>query len=909
MLMVKRGVILLLALFTGWLANSQNSSTSRASQLDIEAYFERGLEYKEASYTDSAKVFFLRVLEELGGKEQNRSPIVLATRLHLAEIIMREEEDFSSKELLDIIKLGKEEQEWELVAHAHVLLAMVHETLGQLEKCEHHLDQALLLINKHQVTTIYPRYAIGRSSYFRIFKISQDSALFYAQEALRTSPDQPSGARADAYFLLGSLQPESSAKKIEFLGKSADVHLQLRNYYGHAIMLVNITKQFIRQQQFAKAKIFSDSTFQILEPLSTENYDYYATTAYAAKMRVEIYKAWGQSDSAWYYNEIAHQASLTYAKRVNAKAITEVEERFVDAEKTQRLAQQAQQLEFERKRRNGAVALLLIVILSAAVLSYFYLQLRQANQKNRDQALRLANLDKAKSRFFANVSHELRTPLSLMLGPINTLLKENQLSEKQTKLLQTADRSGKQLQELVNEILDLHKLEVTALAVNTQATDLRAYFSRYFVQFESLAERKNIDYQFRIDIDARTVGHIDQEKCRQILYNLLSNAFKYTPNGGSIKAAVNLQTDVLHLSVSDTGVGIHPDDLPEVFDRYFQTNRPEKPIDGGMGIGLALCSEYVKLFDGRILAESTIGEGSTFKLSFPVSLSEEGYSAATTPLDTIHIPAVVSQEEPIVSVGNAQKSTILVVEDNLELAEYLRLILSPHYNIFSAENGQEAWYYLNKMTTEENEQTCQLILSDLMMPVMDGYQLLNLVKSSDITRHIPVVMLTARASLGDKLKALRIGVDDYLLKPFEEEELLVRINNLLHNQRVRQKATLPEHKTDTAVPLVSMEDQAWLSDFEAFVDKNLSNGLLAIPMLAENFTMSESTLLRQLKRLTGLTPNQYLKEVRLVTARRLLENRTYKSIAQVAYAVGYTDPRSFSRAFKRKYGQMPSEAS
>ncbi len=230
-----------------------------------------------------------------------------------------------------------------------------------------------------------------------------------------------------------------------------------------------------------------------------------------------------------------------------------------------------------------------------------------------------------------------------------------------------------------------------------------------------------------------------------------------------------------------------------------------------------------------------------------------------------------------------------------------RLILSEKYHVLTAGNGQEA---LQKLVSSPTGRVgVGAILSDLMMPVMDGFQLLEALKSDDATRHIPVIMLTARAEARDKLKALRIGVDDYITKPFDEEELMVRIENLLNNQAARFQ-DMPE---EAAAPALTEADREWLGRFEAFVQKNLSNSILSIPVLADEFAMSESTLLRQLKRLTGLTPVQYLQEVRLDKARRSLEDRTYDSVARVAAAAGYSDARSFSRIFKLRFGKAPSE--
>lgn len=438
------------------------------------------------------------------------------------------------------------------------------------------------------------------------------------------------------------------------------------------------------------------------------------------------------------------------------------------------------------------------------------------------------------------------------------------------------------------------------MELNEQPTELAAFFRRYFAQFESLAERKEIDFSFDIQVHNEAVANIDQEKCRQILYNLLSNAFKFTPTGGQIEVELWIQGKTLHLSVADSGPGIHPDDLPHIFDRFFQTTRSEKPIEGGTGIGLALCYEYAKLFGGDITVQSTLGKGTTFQVAFPITMVESPQSVVGSEqreVDNLEV-APVRRGESRETIDEA-KPTILIVEDNSELQDYLRLVLSEHYNVLTAEHGQAALDHLQKSAN------CQLILSDLMMPVMDGYQLLEKLKSSDATRHIPVIMLTARADVRDKLKALRIGVDDYLVKPFDEEELVVRIANLLRNQMMRQAEVAAE--ADSTTPLISEEDKLWLEKFETFVQANLASDILTIPALADTFAMSESSLLRQLKRLTGLTPSQYLQETRLDKARQLLEDRTHKSIAKVAYEIGYTDARSFSRAFKSRFGKLPSD--
>jgi len=521
------------------------------------------------------------------------------------------------------------------------------------------------------------------------------------------------------------------------------------------------------------------------------------------------------------------------------------------------------------------------------------------NQLIKQQSEELKELDAAKTRFFANVSHELRTPLTLMLGPLGTILKENSLSEKQIQLLQLTNQNGKQLQQLINEILDLGKLEMNTLEVKTESTELLSFFSVHTSHFDSLAASHQITYSKTLSIDKEIVASIDQEKCRQVLSNLLSNAFKFTPKGGQVGAKIFIQEGQLNVSVSDSGGGIHPDDLPHVFDRYFQANRPDQPISGGTGIGLALCKEYAKLFKGKIRVASKQGLGTTFFFSFPLVLNEI-MAERKEISDGIAIPEIAPFQIPLKSL-NAQKASILVVEDNVDIQRYLHLILADTYHLHIANHGKEALHYLEQVPS------CDLILSDIMMPVMDGYQLLEKLKADKRFMHIPVVMLTARADVRDKLKALRIGVDDYLLKPFDEEELKVRLANLLYNQAIRREAHHTDEVSEKTSPGLSEEDQIWLESFEQYSKQHFSSDIFSIPAMAEEFAMSESTLLRQVKRLTGLSPSQYINEIRLDKARQLLENNTHNSITQVALGVGFKNPNTFYRAFKKRYGKKPTD--
>lgn len=514
------------------------------------------------------------------------------------------------------------------------------------------------------------------------------------------------------------------------------------------------------------------------------------------------------------------------------------------------------------------------------------------------QAEELKELDKYKSRFFANISHELRTPLTLILGPLSQLRKAQD-----NEVLEVMQRNGIQLLSLVEEILDLSKLEAQKLELEEEPTFVRAFFQRLCSNYESAASYKQIHWHF----EAKDIGdmqlYLDPAKVEKIVHNLLSNALKFTPLGGKISLRLENQTHYLCLSVEDTGAGIHPADLKYVFDRFYQAKLPGRKAQGGTGIGLALAKELAELMGGRLSVKSQLGQGSCFTLHLPKELAFVEEVAPETEL--------LREESAVPSapVSLSEGAQILIVEDHPDMQRFVQSIVGAHYAVQVLGDGQAAWDYLK--TGAEVE----LIISDVMMPVMDGFQLLEKLKGSDDFRQIPVIMLTARAALEDKLKALRIGVDDYLTKPFVAEELLLRVQNLLQNYKARQSwAEEAEEEGEAAEqegppeesPQISQEDQAWLEAVEQTCKNYCGNTNFSITWLAEELHISERQLRRKLKKLTGLTPQKYLSLIRLQLARTLMEERKYNTVSQVMYHVGFQKSSYFARLFKEQFGSSPS---
>ncbi|TNE49564.1 MAG: response regulator [Bacteroidetes bacterium] len=757
-----------------------------------------------------------------------------------------------------------------VVSHIHIRLILIYKKAGMYVKMEEHVAALEKIpVSDPIKTSEYTRAiytARGRADLLKVRGKLTEAELFY-QKALRLCEDQP-----------------NRWLEIKILNNLSDLEWKRGN--------VLAAKSYLNKAQQKAEDLENDellaSIFESQARIAEAERRYADALEFTKKHHFHDNKLKSQSEE---FN---------------------VESYYLQQEKEQLATEKEnQELELQIKKtqlRNSLLMSALVILLTFGLFVGMQRQ-RKAKQELaaqntliQQQAEELKSLDAAKSHFFANVSHELRTPLTLMLGPIKSVLKGSHSPEQQKKLLNTALRSGQQLQQLVNEILDLRKLEMGKMDVQAEPTLLSAFFNTYATQFESLAQSRHIDFSHETTLPVDAAANIDREKCRQILSNLLSNALKFTPAGGWVRVHCSLQGNNLHLNVADSGSGIPPEDLPRVFDRYFQSSRPERPAEGGTGIGLALCQEYARLFGGDISVESTLGKGSAFRVEFPVTLADAGQisqaweASEATPAEAFGMTSGVSP-----AGQSAHKPAILVVEDNPELLDYIRLVLEEKYHVVTAGNGQEA---LDRPWLTDN---CQLIISDLMMPVMDGYQLLERLKSDDATRHIPVIMLTARAEAHDRLTALRLGVDDYLTKPFDEEELLVRIDNLLKNQAARQQEVAAESGQEASPPVISQLDRQWLETFEAYLQKYITSDILSISLLTQEFAMSESTLLRQLKRLTGLTPMQYLTEVRLNEARRLLENRVCRSMNEVAARVGYSEARTLARNFRARFGKLPSD--
>ena len=551
------------------------------------------------------------------------------------------------------------------------------------------------------------------------------------------------------------------------------------------------------------------------------------------------------------------------------------------------------------------------------------------------ETLQLRQLDTIKSQFFANISHELRTPITLILAPLAQFIKENKLNDKQTQQLVRIQNNGKNLLQLVNEVLDLSKLEANKLVLNLSPTRIPQFIERVVANFESAAQVKDIEFQFMSFLQNNIVAQFDKSKLEKILNNLLSNALKFTPSNGSIQIMVAQVEQNLVIKVKDSGKGISQEDLPHIFDRYFQSKNLS--MSGGTGIGLALTKELVELMNGSITVQSELNKGTTFEIKLPIvetlqcNVSSRNVSTSTEEhqIETIFntIPTNTTFDK-----NNEKKDTILLVEDNPSLQQFIQSVLAPYYNVIVTGNGVEALKELGIRNLELGMADTQvipnskflipnLILSDVMMPEMDGFTLLEKVKSDDRFCSIPFILLTARADMNDKLRGLRIGVDDYMTKPFEVDELLLRIKNLIANAKNRivesnpnQHLTIEKQKEQKTAEqpvtnnksLVTSHDLEWLSKIETIVKREITNKQFKMEDIALELLISQRNMSRRIKQITGLSPVKYIRTIRLQMARHILETQDIYNLKEVSYSVGFENVTYFGKLYEEQFGKHPS---
>jgi signal transduction histidine kinase/ligand-binding sensor domain-containing protein/DNA-binding response OmpR family regulator len=554
-------------------------------------------------------------------------------------------------------------------------------------------------------------------------------------------------------------------------------------------------------------------------------------------------------------------------------------------------------------------------------------------EMSRFEAQKLHEVDELKSRFFANISHEFRTPLTLILGPVKQIIQTTK-EETTRNDLRVVHKNANRLLGLVNQLLDISKLESGNMKLHTTPQNILPFLRALVLSFASYAERKRITLTFNSTENELRV-YIDEDKIEKIITNILSNAFTFTPDGGRIgvvvttdarrESVVNLRAEhCVIVSISDTGVGIPANKIPRIFDRFYQVDGSHTREQGGTGIGLSLTKELVELHKGTIEVESEEGKGTTFTITLPLGkehlkpeeiceadkeeekTSLAGRDGSCVPEKMVYHegtgmerPAFDVITEADLSADKAGKPLLLIVEDNADVRYYISSNVNKDFRILEAMDGEDGW---NKSITHMPD----VIVSDVMMPKMDGFKLCDRLKTDERTSHIPVILLTAKASSQDKIEGLDTGADDYIMKPFEPEEVKARIRNLVE-QRKRIHEHFRKHGLfEIEEKKITPVDRQFLERTVAAITKHISDVSFGVESLAAEVAVSRSVLLKKIEALVGEPPSELIKRTRLDRAAKLIEEG-FGNISEIALEVGFNNPSYFAECFRKQFGLTPSQ--
>ena len=536
----------------------------------------------------------------------------------------------------------------------------------------------------------------------------------------------------------------------------------------------------------------------------------------------------------------------------------------------------------------------IIVILVIGILVYAY---RSIVTRHRIEEETVA----AKLQFLTNISHELRTPLTLIADPVDYIIRDSNLSAQQRDMLQIVQRNVAVLTRLVSEILDFRKVQNGKMKLHLSDFDLIECMQQWIGLFTVSAQKKNISLQ--LEAPKTIPMRADHDKLERICYNLLTNAMKYTPNGGKITFAATVEGDKVKIEVSDNGIGIAADEQAYIFNRFYQA----KNAGQGTGIGLALVKAFTDLHHGEATVESKEGEGSRFTIVLPLSQagelstskSQQPYSPVVEISSTEEVPNQARHIDDLVLPDEAARPEVLIIDDNSDIRSYLRRALSSTYKVSEAVDGKSGLEMARRIVPD-------LVISDIMMPVMDGLEFCSQLKQDKAISHIPVILLTARSLDEQRAEGYKHGADAYIAKPFSLELLLSRIDNLIESRKKLSQMFSNTDENGVYEKLSNETDKTFVTQLRKIIQENLGNSEFNVERIGDEIGLSRVQLYRKVKALTGHSPVEMLRKARLMRARHLLRT-TEKSVSEVAYAVGFSTPSYFSKCYKDEFGESPKK--
>ena len=606
-------------------------------------------------------------------------------------------------------------------------------------------------------------------------------------------------------------------------------------------------------------------------------------------------------ENAWYSTQGDNQ--VTFRNIPHGNYVFKVKTRFRNQEWNENAAQLtvviAPPLWLTWYAKLGYVILFIFALYALLRFYKRKLDLESSLEVERKQSLNKQELNEERLRFYTNITHELRTPLTLILGPLEDLLSDATLSPKHANKISIIHDSATRLLNLINRILEFRKTETQNRKLSVVKGDLGQLVQEVGLRYKELNPNNKVNYHIHIETEDTEIFY-DADMITIILDNLMSNAAKYTSEGDitlSLRSVEENQIKYTEISVSDTGHGIDAEALPHIFDRYYQAK--SKYQASGSGIGLALVKGLSELHEGILKVESTVDTGTTFTLRL---LTENTYPNAIHAQHDMEKKPMDAEETTITDTPTENHPIVLVVEDNADIREYIRSSFTDIYEVITAKDGKEGWELAQVRIPN-------IIVSDIMMPVMDGIELCKRIKEDMRTSHIPVILLTAKDSLQDKEEGYASGADSYLTKPFSAKLLHSRINNLLETRKkIASLLALADTqpKQESAVSSLNKLDNEFLQKITQIIEENLEMEKMDIAFIADKMCMSHSTLYRKIKGLTDMSANEFIRKVKMRKGVELLMSGQY-TISEIAYMIGFSSVAYFRQCFKDEYGMSPSD--
>ena len=795
-------------------------------------------------------------------------------------------------------------------------LANLNNNIGLVYHDLQDLDKALVYYSRSF------EYAINLKSITQAGRSSNNIGLIYTQKKefssaikyyllsldYKSKTNDQNGISA-VYLNLGVTykQLKDYPRAMEYLDLSEKIKIKLDDQLGLLNVQDGKADILIRQKRFEEAKIITLKNLKLLKQLNTTEPK---TTVF--NRFYDLYESQGNYKEAlaWYIRNAQLKDSLFTAEK-NNQAL-EIETKY----ETEKKEQTIKLLESEKRTQRLWRYILLGTTFMVCII--YFLQRSRANKTKellliqRDYTNKLKETDLLKTRFFSNISHEFRTPLTLIIAPIEDKLNSSTLSDEDKYDLQIVKRNANRLLELVNQLMDLSKLEANKMELQLNFGNLETFLKVLVTSFKSFANQKQIHFiqhiQFR-----NTEIKFDADKIEKIVTNLLMNAFKFTQPDGTVSITANdfLHPEKFSIIISDTGIGISEEDQLHLFSPFHQVREPNDG-DLGTGLGLSLVKELVKLHQGSIDLHSEVNRGTTVTVLLPILLPD---LEITNDILSKHQDPINKKAKRVKTLNSAwsaspqinenriDKKLILVVENDPDFQIYLASIFRSNYSVMVASDGEEGF-------SIASEHIPDLIVSDINMPKLSGVGLSEKLKNTERTCHIPIILLSGKSDIDSQLEGLKAGVDGYLTKPFSVDELLLRVfNSLNHRKRIADKYINHHHISDQEIAKEGFsEDPQFLKNVKAIIEEHIGDSQFGVELMAEKMKLSRAQLFRKLKATSGVSPNELINDIRLSKAAELISQKV-NNVSQICFMVGFSDQSYFSKRFRKRFGKSPTEFS